>query len=74
MERTDWTDESQHKRGLKFIEEIQKIVPDDYRMTESGIGREVLWRIDDTYLDEVIELYKKLFPFEFLFKKIKLYE
>lgn len=72
MERTDWRDD-QHKRGYKFIEEIQKVIPEDYWLTESYGEREVLWYIDDEYIDEFVELYKKLFPLEYLFKKIKYY-
>ena len=73
MERKDWDDETQHKRGHKFIKEIQKIVPEDYWYTESFGEREIIWYVDDKYLNEFIELYKKLFPLEYLFKKIKIY-
>lgn len=75
MERTDWHDD-QHKRGAKFIEEIQKIVPDDYRMTESDPinKREVIWFVDSNYLKEFTEIYKRIYPFEYIFKKIKVYE
>ena len=74
MERKDWDDETQHKRGHKFIEEIQKVVPEDYWLTEQGVTeKEVIWYIDDMYLTEFKDLYKKLFPLEYLFKTIKIY-
>ena len=73
MERKDWDDETQHKRGSKFIQEIQKIIPYDYWMAEGYGEKEVLWYVDDKYLNEFIGLYKKLFPLEYLFKKIKIY-
>ena len=73
MEPTDWHD-GKHERGIKCIKEIQQVVPEDYWLTESYGKREVIWYIDSAYIDEFCSLFKKLFPFEYLFKKIRIYE
>lgn len=65
----DWATQ----RGVKFIEEIKKVVPEDYRYTEVYSGRELLWRIDDKYKVEFVNIYKRIYPFDWFFKTIKIY-
>jgi len=69
FEPEDWSTQ----RGIKFIEEIKKVVPEDYRYAEVFTGKELLWRIDDIYIPEFVSIYKKIYPFEWIFKTIKIY-
>lgn len=73
MEPKDWH-EGNHERGIKFIKEIQQVVPEDYWLTESHGKREVIWYIDADYIEQFVTLFKKWYPWEYLFCRIKVYE